>query len=361
MASRTTSLYARQQQKARWLLRPQPKPGESYRPALAILGSDDDHQPMSAFQPPGFGTMTGIVIPSLGGRHLTRCLEGVLSLDPAPRKTVVVISGGGIPPAASDAVELLNIPHRLGFAAAVNSGIGHLGDEIRRVAILNDDAVPAPDWLAPLEAALDSDSSLAAVQGTVTDAAGTAIDGRGITLDESGLPVQVDRGSPVAPEPVAPRPLIAVSGTASLYRVRALRDAAFADGPVFDPDFGSYHEDLDLGLRMRRLGWQAAWIPGARASHVGSATGHRLGWRHPWWLLTNHWRALAGNLTAAALFAALPTLLRGEVRAIHTLAIDNPRAVPTAAAALVYLPWIVVRALGRPSPGPRLDALPEVE
>lgn len=305
--------------------------------------------------------MTGIVIPSLGGRHLGRCLEGVANLDPAPRRTVVVVSGDADPPASSDTIEELRIPHRLGFSAAVNTGITHLGDEINRVALLNDDAVPAPGWLAPLEEALDADSSLAAAQGTVTDAAGEAVDGRGITLDETGLPIQIDRGRPPAPEPRGPCPLIAVSGTASLYRTRALRDAAIGGGAIFDPGFGSYHEDLDLGLRLRRLGWNAAWVPGAWASHVGSATGQKLGWRHPWWLLTNRWRALAGNMTAAAVMASLPTLLRGEIRAAHTLSADNPRALPTAAAALACLPWIVVRALGRPSPGPRLEALPEVE
>ena len=304
--------------------------------------------------------MTGIVIPSLGGRHLAHCLDAVAVLDPPPQRTVVVVSGGATPPVRPAAIEFIASDHRLGFAAAVNAGIGHLGGDVERVALLNDDAVPTPGWLAPLEAALDVDPALAAVQGTVTDAVGAAIDGRGITFDEVGLPIQVDRGTSPAPEPPGPRPLIAVSATASLYRARALRDAAFVDGAVFDPGFGSYHEDLDLGLRMRRLGWNAAWVPGAWASHVGSATGHRLGWRHPWWLLTNRWRALAGNLTAAAIFAALPILLRGEIRAVHTLAQGNPRVLPTAAAALACLPWIVTRALGRWSPGPRLTTLPEV-
>ncbi len=86
------------------------------------------------------------------------------------------------------------------------------------MALLNDDAVPAPGWLAPLEAALDADPTLAAVQGTVTDAAGTAVDGRGIALDEVGLPIQIDRGAAPTPEPPGPQPLIAVSGTAALFR-----------------------------------------------------------------------------------------------------------------------------------------------
>ncbi len=303
--------------------------------------------------------MTGIVIPSLGGPHLRNCLAAVIALDPPPDRAVVVFSGGAKAPEHPDFVEMLATGDRLGFAAAVNAGIGALGNDIGRIALLNDDAVPAPGWLGTLEAALDGDPTLAAVQGTVTDALGAAVDGRGITLDDTALPVQVDRGSSPVPEPALPRPVIAVSGTASLYRTRALRQSVLADGAVLDPRFGSYHEDLDLGLRMRRLGWRSAWVPGAWAKHEGSATAQHLGWRHPWWVLTNRWRALAGNLSAAAVCAALPTLFRGELRAVRTLARTNPRVMPTAAAVLTCLPWIVIRSFGRPSPGPRLTALPE--
>lgn len=304
--------------------------------------------------------MTGIVIPSLGSRHLVHCLDAVADLDPGPTRTVVVLSGASSVAAHATGVELIRADRRLGFAAAVNLGIAALGPDVRRVALLNDDAVPAPAWLGRLDAALDAEPGCAAVQGTVTDAVGVVTDGRGVALDELGLPVQVDRGSSPAPEPGSARPIVAVSGTAAVYRARALRAAQLRDGVVFDPRFGSYHEDLDLGLRLRRIGWSATWIPGAWASHAGSATGRRLGWRHPWWVLGNRWRALAGNLTGRALVAASPRLLRGELRAVRTLTRDNPRAVLTAIAVLAAVPWLVAGGLRRVSPGPRLNALEEL-
>lgn len=303
--------------------------------------------------------MTTIVIPTLGGRQLAHCLEAVGLLDPAPRSTVVVVSGAARP-VVPDGVRLVTRDDRLGFAAAVNAGIRSAEGIDETIAVLNDDAVPEPGWLGVLERALDDDPTLSSVQGTVTDAVGAAVDGRGISFDSTGLPVQIDAGGSPAPEPKEPFFVIGVSGTASLFRLEALTDAALADGSVFDPAFGSYHEDLDLGLRLRRLGWQAAWVPGAFAHHIGSATGHRLGWRHPWWLLANRWRALAGNLTFGALICSLPRLLRGEVRAIHTLARRNVRTIPTAVALFLALPWIVTRSFARPSPGPRLTEIPEV-
>jgi GT2 family glycosyltransferase len=305
--------------------------------------------------------MTAIVIPTLGGRHLDSCLDAVAALETAPETTVVVISGGAAPSRRSGDVEFRAVRTRLGFSAAANLGIRQVADTADRIALLNDDATPAPGWLAPLEEALDTDSSLAAVQGTVTDADGSTVDGRGISLDPWGLPIQIGRGGAPDPEPRRPRPLIAVSATAALYRADALRATIFDNGEVFDSRFGSYHEDLDLGLRMRRLGWNAAWVPGAHAAHVGSASGRRSGWRHPWWLLTNRWRALAGNLTATALFTLLPRLLRGEIRAFRTLARENPRTTLTALASTTALPWLLARGLGRRTPGPRLEALPVEE
>jgi len=299
-----------------------------------------------------------VVVPSLGSPHLAACLEAVTRLDPPPAQVVVVLSGAHADIPCPDHVHAIRQRRRLGFAAAVNGGLAALPEDCELVALLNDDAVPEPTWLPNLAAALLADPELAAVQGTVSDADGLLVDGRGITLDRYGLPVQVDRGAACEPEPAHGRTLLAVSGTAAMLRLRALRAAELAPGVVFDPRFGSYHEDLDLGLRLGRLGWRAAWVPGAVCCHLGSATANALRWRHPWWVLANRWRALAGNLRWSLLVASLPRLLRGELRAARTLARYNPRAVVVAAAVVAAAPVLIAAGLARPSPGVRLDQLP---
>lgn len=286
------------------------------------------------------------------------CLDGVSSLDPGPRRVVVVLSGGAAAPGPHPRVECVRIADRLGFAAAVNLGIRAFDDEIDFIGLLNDDAEPPKNWLARLAGALASAEDLAAVQGTVTNRDGRWIDGRGIELDPFGLPTQVDRGEKTTIEPEVLRPVLAVSGTASIFRAEALASVSTEHARPMDPLYGSYHEDLDLGLRMRRLGLRAAWVGGAPTRHLGSATGSLMRWRHPWWILANRWRVLAANLTPTAFLTALPRLARGELRAVRTLSRHNPRTAAVATAVGAAWPWLVVAGWRRSTPGPRMTALP---
>ncbi|PWB78279.1 MAG: hypothetical protein C3F15_02115 [Holophagae bacterium] len=298
-----------------------------------------------------------VVIPSLGRGTLEDCLHAVRVLQPAPARVIVVVSGGAaLEPRPG--LKIVQSGPALGFAAACNLGLAAARD-VERVAILNDDALPPPHWLEVLNGALDSDPALAAVQGTVTDADGRVVDGRGIALDRWALPVQIDRGLPVTGERAAVRPVLAASGTAALWRAAALAAASTGIIAPFDPAFGSYHEDLDLGLRLQRLGWRSAWVGGAPTRHLGSASGAAMRWRHPWWILANRWRALAGNLSAGALLGSLPRLLRGELRAVRTLTRSNLRTPLVAAASSAAWPWLVVAGWRRTTQGPRLAGLPE--
>jgi len=301
---------------------------------------------------------TALVIPSLGAPHLELCLDAVAALEPAPDVKVLVMSGGAVAPALSDIFDVVHHSDRLGYAAAINAGISILPEDVDSVGVLNDDALPDPGWFGALADTFERDSELAAVQGTVATRGQTTVDGRGIAFDRWGLPVQIDRGLTLDDDR-GQRPILSISGTAGLYRIDALRQAAMTQSEIFDSRFDCYLEDLDLGLRLYRLGKRALWIGGARTEHLGSATGPSLRWRHPWWVLANRWRALAGNLSPSAFVRALPRLLRGEIRAVRTLGRNNWRALPAAAAVSAGFPLLVARGWRRLTPGPRLNTIPE--
>jgi len=302
---------------------------------------------------------SALIIPTLGGGQLDRCLGAVRTLSPAPDRVVVVHSGDTVHPTPlPSGIELLRRSGRLGFAAAVNLGVAAVAGSAEEIALLNDDAVPHPSWLGQLSGWLRQDPELGAVQGTITDEAGQKVDGRGVSIDTYGLPVQRDRGAPADIEPAGSQRVVAVSGTAALFRTQALQQARLAREVMLDVSFDSYFEDLDLGLRLRRLGWSSLWVADARCQHLGSITGRRMSWRHPWWLLTNRWRCWAGNLTRRALLTALPRLLRGELRAARTLMRANPRTALVAGPALAAIPWLACAGWRRQTPGPRIDAPP---
>lgn len=301
---------------------------------------------------------TALVIPSLGSPLLDRCLQAVAALDPAPDVKILVLSGGEATPNRANGFDVHLHRDRLGYAAAINAGIAVLAKDIESVAVLNDDALPDPGWFGVLVGALERDPELAAVQGTVVTDDRTVIDGRGIAFDRWGLPVQIDRGLAVVDDH-GQRTVLAISGTAGLYRMELLRQAALPHSEILDPRFDCYHEDLDLGLRLHRLGLRAQWVGGACAVHLGSASGPSLRWRHPWWVLANRWRALAGNLRPAAFLRELPRLLRGEIRAVRSLSRGNWRALPAAAAVAAVLPLLVAGGWRRKTPGPRLDTIPD--
>lgn len=301
---------------------------------------------------------TAVVIPSLGAPSLLSCLDALADQTAPPTKVVVVLSGGRPAADYNRHVEFLVNTARLGFAAAANRGINAVLADVDAIALLNDDAEPGPNWLATLTHALECNTGAAVVQGTVTDAAGRIVDGRGLAFDPYGLPTQVDRGRPAKDDQKVPAPRVGVSATAAVFRCSALNDVVLGSGQVFDEAFDSYHEDVDLALRLWRLGQRAYWVSDAPCRHLGSKTGSRRPWRHSRWILANRWRALAGNLTPLAMARFFPGFVRGEIRAVRTLARDNPRTWAVAALVPFLLPYLVVSGLMRDTPGPRLGELP---
>ena len=65
-----------------------------------------------------------------------------------------------------------------------------------------------------------------------------------------------------------------VSGALPIYRRQAIEEVMF-EGAMFDDEFGSYKEDVDLAFRLRSAGWKAYVAPDARAWHDRTAAGPR--------------------------------------------------------------------------------------
>jgi hypothetical protein len=279
------------------------------------------------------------IVPTLGASpHLADALAA-LRAQAGERLTIAVVwQGAGPPPAACAAADRLLTPGRnLGFAAAVNLALA--ADSAPLVALVNDDALLAPGWLAATRAELGPE--VAAVQGVNLDLARPdRLDGWGLGWNRWWQAVQLGHGEPAATAPGAPCELFGVSATAALYRREALDAACRRPGEWFDPALFAYYEDVDLACRLRAAGFRARLAPAARTRHAGSFTGRRLGSTRRRWIHA-HRLAVLARLFGRGFWLRLPGFaLRDGADALRLAAGGD-----LAGAAAVAAGWLRAAAL----------------
>lgn len=115
-----------------------------------------------------------VVVNWNGGERTLTCLHSVLDADVPDGCTIEVVlvdnaSTDGIVDRVRDelaTVRVIENASNLGFAGGVNSALRDLGapgnDDLAAVALVNNDAVVEPGWLAPLLATLDSATDIGA-------------------------------------------------------------------------------------------------------------------------------------------------------------------------------------------------------
>ncbi|MDO8788827.1 MAG: glycosyltransferase family 2 protein [Sulfuritalea sp.] len=276
----------------------------------------------------GAATVSVIVVNFNAQRTLSRCLAA-LRAQSLQAARVIVIDNASTDGSIESARELfpefeyVSLPVNTGFAAANNRAIALCDSEF--VALLNPDAFAEPAWLEELVKAARR-TPAAASFGSCQLMAGEAdlIDGIEDVCHISGLVWRGDHGRSRNSDDCTAREIFSPCAAAALYRRQAIQSIG-----AFDEDFFCYVEDVDLGFRLRLVGWQSWYVPAAVVRHVGSATtggahsgfavyhGHRnLVWMFVknmpgylfWLLLPLH---IAMNLVSVAWF-----IFRGQAGAI---------------------------------------------
>ncbi len=204
-----------------------------------------------------------IVLDIDGGAMLEECVASIRA-QTVPANLILFDNGSRTPTPNATARSETN----LGFAGGANAALRH--SSAAYVALVNNDVVLDPEWLAHVRDALDRDPQLAAAQTIVRRPPGKdgiRIDGAGIDISD-GTFRQLGHGSAIgAPLAVA----WGVSATATLYRRAAIGDR------FFDERFFAYYEDVELCARLRAAGWRTAVLPVVAATHRGSTSAPLLG------------------------------------------------------------------------------------
>jgi GT2 family glycosyltransferase len=210
-----------------------------------------------------------------GGALLRRCLASIGRQTHRPDRVVVVDNGSTddslqLAEPYLPLVQLIRLSENVGFARANNIAV-HATRAFDGVALLNPDAFAEPEWLSNLIAASERHPEVAAFASQMLlDAAPEYLDGAGDSYHVSGRAWRNGHRVPAASagEEIE---VFAPCAAAALYRRAALEEAG-----GFDERYFCYFEDVDLGFRLRLLGYRTLYVPGAIVRHGSSAvSGYR--------------------------------------------------------------------------------------
>jgi len=203
--------------------------------------------------------------------HLPRCLD-TLTAQSFRQFEVILVDNASTDGGTSGVAKayprlrlrLETLPVNVGFAAASNAGAGLAAGTW--LALLNPDAFPEADWLVQLVNAAASHPNSFFASRQIQANRPALLDGEGDIYYTSGLALRsnynVRRTSPGLP-----REVFSACAAAAMYP----REEYLAAGG-FDEDYFAYHEDVDLGFRLRLRGLRCFLVPAAMVYHVGTAS-----------------------------------------------------------------------------------------
>jgi GT2 family glycosyltransferase len=207
------------------------------------------------------------VIPVHNRADLLLRLLASLRAQALPFEEIVVVDNASTDDAAGAArafgCRVIAMGENAGFARAVNQGWRAATSEW--VAILNSDVELDDRWLETLAASLHESSFATGIILNAGDH--QTVDGTYDLVSRAACAWRAGHGEPAREPGAAATPISVAPATACVFRRDVLEHL---DG--FDERYGSYLEDVDLGLRCLERGFSGIYVPGALAWHHGSAT-----------------------------------------------------------------------------------------
>jgi GT2 family glycosyltransferase len=216
--------------------------------------------------------LVSIVIPNHNGSaYLEGCLRSLQSQTYKKTEILVVDNASQdrsieVARAVAPQAILLRENQNLGFAGGANAGIrSSHGDW---VAVFNNDAEAAPDWLAECVRAIGDHPDAAFLACRILDFSDPRmLYSAGDCFLRAGIGYRRGQKQRDRPDFHRECEIFSTSGCAGLYRRRVFEEAG-----GFDERFFAYLEDIDLGLRLQAAGHRGYYVPRAEVFHHGAAT-----------------------------------------------------------------------------------------
>lgn len=179
-------------------------------------------------------------------------------------------------------VRIIELKENAGFAGGNNAAMKVVFQDqtVEYICCLNNDTIVNNFWLEELIKIAEKDNKIGAVTSKAYFSDGKTINNAGLRFEKvlqanqkGGISLGYGLTDGEAPEYSTEMEVFAAGGVAPLYRRDVLERLYQRDHEVFDEDFFAYVEDLDLGFRIRGLGYKAVLAPRATLIHLHSQTG----------------------------------------------------------------------------------------
>jgi len=223
-----------------------------------------------------------IIVTHNGGRFMSKNMQCLTEQTRPPDVILIVDSGSDDPSYLRPFEAVANVRIRyeatdVGFCRGNNLAAAELIDEMDYLLFLNPDAFLTKSFLAEaMEFFSRSDAShVGGITGTLLgydierDAPTGKLDSTGIFRTWYGR--WYDRGQGMDVEdylpPERPQPVPAICGALMLLKTAAVREVLLRGREVFDERLFMWKDDVDLSLRIRKVGWQLLYVPSLKAYH----------------------------------------------------------------------------------------------
>ncbi len=214
-----------------------------------------------------------IIVNYNGGDWLARCVRALAAQSEASFEAFIVDNGSQDSsleslPELDARFEIVRVGENLGFAAANNLAASKARADY--LVMLNPDAFARSDWLENLLAEVTSPHITMVGSTQFMALEPDMLDGLGDFYHASGLAWRAGFGHPASAAPTVSSEAFAPCGAGALYH----RETYLRLGG-YDERFFCYHEDVDLGYRMRLAGGRCVQSANAIIDHVSSGISGR--------------------------------------------------------------------------------------
>lgn len=220
-----------------------------------------------------------VVIPTLcNPDQLKTTIKSIVKNEKAPsilEKIIIVDNSGNLtlsqlPKSKDVKIQIINNEKNLGFAMAVNKGIGESKSYFS--LILNDDIVLDKKFLKNMLKAIKANNKIKVFFPLVLNASGKTIESLGLEYNLSGKAKNIKNGQPLSKNlPTESKEIWGAPASAI-----AINTKTFKKIGGFDPDFFAYIEDVDLSLRLQEKKIKIFLVPQAICYHTGGETSKKI-------------------------------------------------------------------------------------